>query len=179
MAEVIKKLDDECKRGHKFLHESSISKLRKEFEERMITDHLQFLYSECKEMVSQDKREDLKNMYTLLKPIPDALKNLIQIFLDHIKNEGIETISTLKGENVWVHDNKLHYFNNLYLCVFQVHIQFVENMLEVHQKYEILIAYTFNNDPLFLSALDKACASVINKRLSDKQPCRSAELVCT
>lgn len=50
-------------------------------------------------------------------------------------------------------------------------------MLEVHQKYEKLIAYTFNNDPLFLSALDKACASVINKRLSDKQPCRSAELV--
>lgn len=52
-------------------------------------------------------------------------------------------------------------------------------MLEVHRKYEILIAYTFNNDPLFLSALDKACASVINKRLSDKQPCRSAELVST
>lgn len=100
MGEVIKQLDDECKRGQKFLHESSIPKLRKEFEERMITDHLQFLYSECKEMVSQDKREDLKNMYTLLKPIPDALKMLIQIFLDHIKNEGIETISTLKGENV-------------------------------------------------------------------------------
>lgn len=59
----------------------------------------------------------------------------------------------------------------------QVHIQFVENMLQVHQKYEELITNTFNNDPLFLSALDKACASVINKRLVEKQPCRSAELV--
>jgi len=66
----------------------------------MITDHLEFLYSECKEMVSNEKRSDLKNMYTLLKPIPDALKALIQIFLDHIKNEGIETISTLKGDMV-------------------------------------------------------------------------------
>lgn len=66
----------------------------------MITDHLDFLYSECKEMVSYEKRNDLKNMYTLLKPIPEALKSLIQAFLDHIKNEGIETISTLKGENV-------------------------------------------------------------------------------
>lgn len=68
----------------------------------MITDHLEFLYSECKEMVSQEKRKDLRNMYTLLKPVPDALKNLIQAFLDHIKNEGIETISTLKGDNVSV-----------------------------------------------------------------------------
>lgn len=66
----------------------------------MITDHLEFLYSECKEMVSQEKRADLSNMYILLKPIPDGLKALIQAFLDHIKNEGIETISTLKGENV-------------------------------------------------------------------------------
>lgn len=50
-------------------------------------------------------------------------------------------------------------------------------MLQVHRKYEALIADTFRNDPVFLSALDKACASVINKRISDKQPCRSAELV--
>lgn len=50
-------------------------------------------------------------------------------------------------------------------------------MLQVHQKYEALIADTFKNDPLFISAQDKACASVINKRINDKQPCRSAELV--
>lgn len=50
-------------------------------------------------------------------------------------------------------------------------------MLQVHHKYEELIAHTFKNDPLFLSALDKACASVINKRINEKQTCRSAELV--
>jgi cullin 2 len=51
-------------------------------------------------------------------------------------------------------------------------------MLQVHQKYENLISETFKNDPLFLSALDKACASVINSKLCDgKTTCRSAELV--
>lgn len=53
-------------------------------------------------------------------------------------------------------------------------------MLQVHQKYENLIAETFKNDPLFLSALDKACASVINSKLSEVNGgaiCRSAELV--
>lgn len=52
-------------------------------------------------------------------------------------------------------------------------------MLQVHQRYEELVADTFKNEPIFLSALDKACASVINKRINDKQPCRSAELVLT
>lgn len=66
----------------------------------MITDHLDFLHSDCKEMVSQEKRTDLNHMYELLKPIPDGLKTLIQAFLDHIKNQGIETISTLKGDTV-------------------------------------------------------------------------------
>lgn len=100
MEAVIKKLDEENRRAQKYLHFSSVSKLRKQCEERMITDHLEFLYSECKSMVSNEKSNDLSNLYTLLKPIPDGLKALIQAFLDHIKNEGIETISTLNGENV-------------------------------------------------------------------------------
>lgn len=83
-----------------FVVNSTIPKLRQECELRMITDHLDFLHSDCKEMVSQEKRVDLHNMYVLLKPIPDGLKTLIQAFLDHIKNEGIETISTLKGDTV-------------------------------------------------------------------------------
>ena len=41
--------------------------------------------------------------------------------------------------------------------------QFVEGMLGVHQ--------------LFSSALDMACASVVNHRLGTKQPCKSSELL--
>lgn len=100
MREAINKLEDEHVRATKFLPSSSVHKVRKECEERLITDHLEFLYSECKEMVANEKRDDLCNMYTLLKPVPDGLKTLIQVFLDHIKNEGVETVSTLKGENV-------------------------------------------------------------------------------
>lgn len=105
MKEIIRILEEENIRSHKFLHISSIQKLKKECEDRMITDHKGFLYSECKEMVkmetmSCDKRDDLKNLYILLKPITDGLKDLIQYLLDHIKNEGNETVVSLKGENV-------------------------------------------------------------------------------
>lgn len=103
MQEVLRILEEENARAHKFIHVSSIQKLKKECEDRMITDHKSFLYSECKEMVSTDKREDLRNLYILLKPISDALKELIQILLEQIKNEGAESIMNLKGENVITH----------------------------------------------------------------------------
>lgn len=116
MEEVIKKLDEESRRAQKYLHISSIPKLRKVFEDNMITNHLDFLYSE--NFVANERRTDMRHLYILLKPIPDALKTLIQTFLDHIKNEGIEIISTLKGD--------------------QIHIQFVENMLQVSFSSENL-----------------------------------------
>lgn len=100
MREVIRILEEENIRAHKFIHVSSVHKLKKECEDRMIHDHKNFLYSECKEMVSTDKREDLRNLYILLKPINDGLKELIQILLEQIKNEGAESIMNLKGENV-------------------------------------------------------------------------------
>lgn len=158
MQEVIKILECESKRAQKFLHVSSLTKLRKQCEEKFINDRLGFIYSECRDMVSDERRQDLRNMYIVLQPIPDHLKaELIQTFLEHIKNEGLETVYALKGENI--------------------HIAFVENMLKVHHKYQELIADVFENDSLFLSALDKACASVINRRPSERQPCRSAEYV--
>lgn len=115
MEAIIILQEEETRRAQKFLHSTSAVKLRKECEEAFVNEKLDFLYSECKDMVSQEKKKDLRNMYIILKPIPDNLKNiLIQTFLDHIKNEGIETISTLKGDNM--------------------HIQFVENMLKVISK---------------------------------------------
>ncbi|XP_058455758.1 cullin-2 isoform X1 [Malaya genurostris] len=157
MEEVIKRLDEENKRSLKYLHSSSLPKLRKECEQRMITDHLDYLYSECNEMVSCERRKDLKNLYTILKPIPDALKSLVQSLLEHIRADGARMVSTLRGE--------------------MIHVHFVEGMLQVHEKYEELIANTFNSDPVFLSALDRACSDVINSHACEKQPGKSAELV--
>ncbi|XP_041760538.1 cullin-2 isoform X1 [Anopheles merus] len=157
MERIIKKFEEEEKLAKIYLHESSLPKLRKVCEEEMVTKHMNFLYSECKEMVATEKSTDLRNLYILLKPVTDGLKRLIEVFLEHIKEQGKKTISCMKGDSV--------------------HIQFVENMLDVHRKYEELIHTTFKSDPLFLGALDKACARIINEKHSNNQVCRSAELV--
>lgn len=157
MEKVIQRLDDENLRSRKYLHPSSYAKVTQECEQRMVADHLQFLHGECKQMVQQERKKDLQNMYTLLKPIHNGLGVLILEVQEHVKTKGLEAITNLKGENVPA--------------------QFVENMLQVHKKYSELILEVFHNDQQFVGALDKACAAVINHRLNSKQPCRSPELL--
>jgi len=67
---------------------------------------------------------------------------------------------------------------SIYLCLFQMAQEFVENVLEVHRKYRTLIQDVFQGDQAFVGALDKACTAVINHR-PPKQPAKAPELVMT
>nr|XP_022308611.1 LOW QUALITY PROTEIN: cullin-2-like [Crassostrea virginica] len=100
---------------------------------------------------------DLSNMYKLLKPIHGGLGVLIQEVEGHIKQTGLEAVKSLKGDNVPG--------------------QFVESMLEVHQKYTELIQGVFHSDQQFVGALDKACAAAINFKQSAKHLCKSPEML--
>ncbi|XP_041365909.1 cullin-2-like [Gigantopelta aegis] len=157
MEKVIQKLDNEDFRSRKFLHPSSYNKVTHECQQRMIADHLQFLHVECRAMVHLEKRKDLNNMYKLLKPIHSGLGVLIQEVENHIRQSGLEAVKNLKGDNI---PN-----------------QFVESMLEVHQKSTELIQSVFHGDQQFVGALDKACAAAINHRTNPKYACRSPELL--
>ncbi|CAG0902644.1 unnamed protein product [Darwinula stevensoni] len=157
MEKVISKMDEECLRARKFLNPSSYQKVVGECEQRMVADHLELLSSESKDMVSLENLKDLQNLYLLLKSIPSGLGVLASRIQDHIKAKGLESIHGLSGDNI----------PNL----------FVDNLLQIHSKYSQMVQSIFLGDHLFLSALDKACAAVINYRPTPKQPCHSAELL--
>ncbi|XP_054268118.1 cullin-2-like isoform X1 [Macrosteles quadrilineatus] len=157
MEKVMQCLEDETRRSHRFLHYSSYSKVRSRCELHMVADHLSFLHGECEAMVQQERCKDLANMYPLLRSVPSGVQVLIAHVMNHIKQQGLEAVTGLRGDNV--------------------HSQFVESMLSVHKKYKALIQEVFSNDQSFLGALDKACSSVINFRPNPKQPCRSPELL--
>jgi len=158
MEKVLSRLDDESYRVRKFLHPSSYDKVIRVCQKRMIEDHLECLHEFCPEIVKAEQQKDLANMYKLLKPTSDGLKTLIAEVQEHIKEVGQENLQTvLKSDNV--------------------PSQFVEVMLNVHAKYHDSILNTFQGDPDFMEALDKACASVINWRPNQKTICRSPELL--
>lgn len=157
MEKVLQRLDDEDLRSRKFLHPSSYSRVTRECERRMVADHLQFLHGECKKMVYQERKKDLRNLYLLLKSIPSALEALIQELQQHIAKNGLEVVNSLRGDNIPQ--------------------AFVESLLEVHEKYSQLIKNVFSGDQQFIGALDKACSSVINHKGNPKFLCRSPELL--
>lgn len=95
-------------------------------------------------------------MYRLLKPITSAQQTLLDEVQAHIKTQGLDAISGLKGDTMAQ--------------------QFVENVLAVHKKYLDMLKDVFQGDQAFIGALDKACNAVINYR-QPKQPSKAPELL--
>uniref|UniRef100_A0A672IYC9 Cullin family profile domain-containing protein n=1 Tax=Salarias fasciatus TaxID=181472 RepID=A0A672IYC9_SALFA len=146
MEKVLARLKDEEVRCRKYLHPSSYAKVIHECQQRMVADHLQFLHGECQSIIRQEKREDMANMYTLLRAVANGLPHMIQELQVHIHNEGIRGTSNLSQENMPT--------------------LFVESVLEVHSKFVQLINTVLNGDQHFMSALDKLakyCDNLLKK----------------
>ncbi|KAJ0022736.1 hypothetical protein NQD34_014870 [Periophthalmus magnuspinnatus] len=156
MEKVLARLKDEEVRCRKYLHPSSYAKVIHECQQRMVADHLQFLHGECQSIIRQEKRDDMANMYTLLRAVSNGLPHMIQELQVHIHNEGLRGTSNLSQENMPT--------------------QFVESVLEVHSKFVQLINTVLNGDQHFMSALDKALTSVVNYR-EPKSICKAPELL--
>ncbi|XP_016347423.1 cullin-2-like [Sinocyclocheilus anshuiensis] len=156
MEKVLGRLKDEEVRCRKYLHPSSYAKVIHECQQRMVADHLQFLHGECQNIIMQEKRDDMANMYTLLRAVSSGLPHMIQEIQVHIHDEGLRATSNLSQENMPT--------------------QFVESVLEVHSKFVQLINTVLNGDQHFMSALDKALTSVVNYR-EPKSICKAPELL--
>ncbi|XP_045120266.1 cullin-2-like isoform X2 [Portunus trituberculatus] len=157
MERVIARLAEEELRATKFLPPSSHKRVVKEVQDRMVADHLATVHAETGAMVCSERTRDLSNMYTLLRPVPNGLTQLVHHLKEHIKQQGLQAITNLKGDNIPA--------------------QFVESLLEVHKKYRTMISEVFHNDQQFVGALDKAFESVVNHRGNTKVVCRSPELL--
>ncbi|XP_058810413.1 cullin-2-like [Phymastichus coffea] len=157
MERVTWRLSQEELRAHKFLHITSVPKVRQCCEEKMVAAHVAWLHTEVDAMVEHERRKDLSLIYPLLRPLPSGLAHLVRKLTQHVTNEGLQAIGSLHGDNV--------------------HTQFVENMLEVHAKYSNLIKDLFKGDQVFVGALDKACSAVVNHRMSPRQLARAPELI--
>lgn len=66
----------------------------------MVGDHLEFLHGECETMIKEEQREDMHNIYLLLREVKDGMNTLVDIFREHIKQHGIRVIESLKEEQV-------------------------------------------------------------------------------
>lgn len=189
MDKVLIRLDAENVRSRKYLHSTSYERVTAECELRMVAHQLNFLHGECKLMVTEDRRKDLANMYKLLKPIESGLPILLKEVQDHITKVGLEKINALgsltsppnsiasSSSTCSASTGATATPAGMEVSSSNIAQQFVENVLEVHQKNLELIKEVFASDQAFIGALDKACSTIVNHRKNPKQPCRSPELL--
>lgn len=156
MERITWRMNQEELRARKFLHHSSVAKVRLCCEDKMVAAHLAWLHTESELMIDKERTRDLSLLYPLLRPLPGALVPVVQKLTQHITQQGQNAIGNLQGENV--------------------HTQFTESMLEVHIKYSEMIDEVFKRDQAFIAALDKACSAAVNTRQA-RQPAKAPELL--
>ena len=100
LKKALVRLNDENLRSRRFLNPSSYNKVNQEVQKRLVEDHLSFLYSECKDLIINETKHDLRNMYKLLKPFSNGLSVMVEEVQNHIARIGLEAVSGLKGDNV-------------------------------------------------------------------------------
>ncbi|XP_076654096.1 cullin 2 [Halictus rubicundus] len=157
MVQVSSQLALEELRAHKFLHSSSVPKVKMCCENKMIASCVSWLHTEAESMIENENRKDLSLLYLLLRSLPDGLNPIVEKLTEHIIQQGLKAIENVQGDNI--------------------HTQFVESMLDVHKKYSELIKEVFQADLIFVAALDKACSAVVNHKTTPRQPAKAPELL--
>ena len=102
------------------------------------------LNREFKNVLQQEKREDLGRMYTLVARLEDALGYMTDHLGTHIWNQGLAALK--ENAEIAQNDPKIY----------------VTTILDVHNKYNDLVLTAFKNDRRFVAALDEACKEFIN-----------------
>ena len=152
---VEQRLEEEKKRIRLYLNESTEETLLKKCEEVLIQKHLDLFYSEFENLLNDAKNDDLARMYDLVAKVPDALNELKRLLENYIYNQGMEAIE--KCCEAAINDPKLY----------------VQTILDVHKKFDLLVLSAFHNEKGFVAALDKACGRFINNNAVTKK-CNSS-----
>jgi len=151
MKKAEERLEEEKLRTKRFLDNSSFDKVKRECEFVLIDKHKEAILAECGHYLKDNKLEDLSRMYRLLTCTDDGIKPMLEMLQNHITNVGFDVIRSLPSKEV------------------QEPKPYVEAILEVYDRFNDIVRKAFNNDPLFVVTLDKACRTIINENPINKK----------
>eukprot|EP01110_Echinostelium_bisporum_P003408 TRINITY_DN1830_c3_g1_i1.p1 TRINITY_DN1830_c3_g1~~TRINITY_DN1830_c3_g1_i1.p1 ORF type:complete len:756 (-),score=264.43 TRINITY_DN1830_c3_g1_i1:123-2390(-) len=144
MKRVEMRIGQEEQRVQRFLHSSTKDTLINKLEQVLIAKHRELFWQKFPDLLSEDKVDDLKLMYSLLCRLKDALEPLKAAFEKHVKSVGLEEIQKEAKE------------------ASEKPQLFVSILLRIYRKYTELIKEAFHQDAGFVASMDKAFRDFIN-----------------
>lgn len=144
MEQVLHLLEQEEYRSQCYVHGTTVKKVAELCQKVMVDAHKDKLHAVCHDLITNEDKKDLHNMYRLLKPLPSGLSVMVKEFEEYVKKRGHEAIACLQYDNIPQ--------------------QFVDNILTVYEKFNEMKTVVFLDDGEFVSGLDKALQTVVNAR---------------
>lgn len=139
-----KKLKEEEDRAKRYLEDTSMSTLKKCAVNVLVTKFLKQLLSECLPLIQSFRTEDLNLMFALVDRVEGGVSEILQKLEDFIVEEGKRHL--LECRDVITQDSE----------------RYIEELLSLFKKFSSLVSYSFDDDPRFLTARDKAFEQVVN-----------------
>ena len=128
----------------------------------LIANHAELLRNEFKNLLENDRLEDLGRMYKLLERIPEGLNPLRKEFELHVQAAGESAVRRVKSSGGDSLEPK----------------SYVDALLAIHTHYQDLVSRAFNGESEFVRSLDSACRQFVNHNVvCDYATSKSPELL--
>lgn len=121
-----------------YLHPEIMNHLMKTCQKVLIQEHAALLQEEFQNLLDNDRQDDLARMYNLLSRIQDGLEPLRRKFETHVRNAGLSAVEKVANDGGDSLDPKIY----------------VDALLEVHSRYQVLVNVAFKGEAEFVRSLD-------------------------
>ncbi|KAI8791819.1 cullin-5 [Biomphalaria glabrata] len=110
----------------------------------LVTSFKDTILAECANMIKQNETEKLRLMFSLMDRVPEGIQPMLQDLESHIVSQGLADMMAA-AETITTDSEK-----------------YVEQLLELFNRFSQLVSDAFNDDPRFLTSRDKAYKTVVN-----------------
>ncbi|KAL3882595.1 hypothetical protein ACJMK2_028922 [Sinanodonta woodiana] len=142
------KLKEEETRAQRYLETgwgcTSVSALTECCVNVLVTAFKETILHECAGMIRSNETDKLRLMFSLMDRVPDGITQMLRDLEAHIVNQGLADMMAA-AETITTDSEK-----------------YVEQLLELFNRFSALVKEAFNDDPRFLTSRDKAYKTVVN-----------------
>lgn len=147
MKKAESRLEEEEGRIGLYLHSSTRHPLMDACRAELISRHCQLLWDQFASFLENERADDLARMYMLLSQVPGGLDPLREQFEAHVRAAGTDAVARAAEAGAESIDPS----------------KYVHALLHVYEHNARVIALSFQNEPGFIAALDKACRVFMNR----------------